>query len=221
MTRTKKILLAGIVALSGIALLGIVLASFYAPITSQGWEFESCDRCGAMRVTHTVVRMSVLASSGSELIYSTDRSLTCTHAWTSGIPGGVVAKPGHVLLLRQGDAFGAVIFEDMDDENYEASIRYAYRTDGHGDLSPTNPSVTVGTDQGHDFEFGPFYMLPGFRLESFPPRIHYSLIADRDGTFQHFFIDYPRRPLEELHHDDLAICATELTSFEGLDAAAP
>ena len=187
---------------------GIVLeALMHDHVTESMLIYESCKRCGAMRQRESTVWMGIIENAGpSEVIYESEQSSTCEHTWTlGGRPDGVLIRSGQVLLMCRGNALGALIPRDIASDGIGMPYEYIYRSDGKSTLDPTEQSMVRGISDGSPIRCGPF-------------TLRCSRMQDSDGSIAYFF-QYPRRPDESVTADDTAICATDRTAFDGLDAS--
>lgn len=194
-------------ALSAVALVAAVLAARYSPVTGEGWTYQSCAECGAIRIVRVVERAKLFSSISQKIVQGNGVS-SHRHSWRDGVPGGVAVEPGQVLLVRQGGALGAVIMGEYDTMAHQMPFSFAYRDDGDGTLDPSDPAVTTGSGEGRVIEFGPF-------------RFPFDLMADTQGGIKNYFVSYPRQPHEQVQDDDLAIAATDATTFEELKTCDP
>lgn len=113
---------------------------------------------------------------------------------------------GTVLLLRQGNAYGALVLDRQRERPEQVSFTWLYREDGGSVLDANDPNVHSGQDTSNqasipEMRFGPFV-------------VPWSVAADGSG-----YIYYSRLAHDPAQAGELEIAITSLASPDGVDAA--
>ena len=184
-----------------------------SPEQSRSYAF-TCQKCGS---TMMCPQANPSEATETRVIYESPSFAACDHSWKSGIS---VAYPqpisnGTVILVRKDKAFGAFIpTEQTTNPSPKGKVAYQwwYRTDGDGNLDPTDSNVHQGTGFGRSAEN---MRNPGGVCVGFGPfEIGWSAHSDGHGWI---YFDGP--PGEPIPSDGVRICVTTLKTVDGINAA--
>jgi hypothetical protein len=110
---------------------------------------------------------------------------------------------GAVVLLREGDRYGAFILTSQNQSPETVGYQWYYRPDGQGRFTETDGNVQTGSGSGPPISFGSF-------------TVQWSIHTANSG-----WLYYPKTPGDEISDADFRICVTDESDISQVDACDP
>lgn len=166
-------------------------------------QFYTCEQCGAVA---TVTSHPLWPSNETTWRRQGPGFTECVHRLRQGADVGAHSEKiadGQLVLVRRGQAYGGLIIDYHEAAGAsKAGYRWWYREDGSGDLAGAGALSGAGTCSLHDgIEFGPF---------------KFGWSCGTEGSALYFGNLLGGSRIDRA----LGICATDLGSVAGVDAAA-
>ncbi len=177
--------------------LSLIFLAVCVGVTYLRGLWQTCAFCGSTRSCRG------WTMKYKRVHYKAPRFAFCQHQWQPGISPAVekLVRDGDIVLLKQGEVYGAFILHDQQPTSTQIEYDWYYRTDGNGTFgSEDSDFFYAGKGVPDRIRFGPFV-------------IGYSQASAGKG-----FIYYSRFPGGRVRPDDLHICVTEERDIEQIDA---
>ena len=216
---------------------GPAIGTASATRPQRGWKMRSCIKCLSVqsREAAQASEPNVDASSESEAAlwswrFQASDSTTCQHEWKGSVSRSVgnVAN-GQLVLLRKNDTYGAFMLTGQgttkqrirwrgilpqiykDSSQRRAQFIWRFGTDPNGGFDTRSSEVEWSDDPKRVWDKGGEWMI------AFGPfALEWSNCTKDKG-----WIYYTRAAIHTLREDDLAICVTNLRSFDGVNPRDP